>query len=277
MPDGQSTASRIPEGMTAIDVHCHVYPDELAQRAIQGINEFYGFDRETLDGTSSGLAQAIEDAPIGRCVIHSVATRPTQVEAINDFIAAKAAEEPRFTGFMAMHQDHEDPEGEIDRAIGLGLRGIKIHPDTQQVDVDDPRLMDVYEIAQDRGIPLIIHCGDVRLDHSHPRRTKRVLEAFPDLVVDAAHLGGWSVFDEAVKHLKDERCLMDMSSSIGLLGVERVSELVRIHGIDRIMFGSDYPMWDPAHELELFASAGWSERELEAMLHDNALRFLGEA
>ena len=34
---------------------------------------------------------------------------------------------------MAMHQDYPNPEAEIERAIGLGLRGMKLHPDTQKV------------------------------------------------------------------------------------------------------------------------------------------------
>lgn len=49
-----------------------------------------------------------------------------------------------------MHQDFEDMEGEIDRAIQLGLKGVKIHPDTQKVNMDDPRLMRLYEIIEGR-------------------------------------------------------------------------------------------------------------------------------
>lgn len=268
--------ANIPDGLQAIDTHCHIYPAKIAPKAVQAVGNFYSIEMDVCDGTAQGLAAATADAPIDRFIVHSVATRPDQVASINDFIANECAQDTRMTGFMTLHQDFPDPEGEIDRALSLGLRGIKLHPDTQRVNMDDPRLMTVYEIAQARNIPLIIHCGDYRYDFSHPRRMKRILHDFPDLVVNAAHFGGWSIYDLAVEYLEHERCFMDMSSSIALLGMRRIEELTRIHGTDRIMFGSDFPMWNPADELELFTSAHFTEAELQKLLRGNALRFLGE-
>ena len=133
---------------------------------------------------------------------------------------------PNFVGFMAMHQDYPNPEAEIERAIGLGLRGMKLHPDTQKVNMDDDRLMRIYEPIEGR-MPLVMHCGDYRTDFSHPRRMKRILHEFPNLVVDAAHFGGWSVFDLAVEYLENENCFLDMSSSQKFLGRRRTRELLR--------------------------------------------------
>ena len=62
---------------------------------------------------------------------------------------------------------------------------MKLHPDTQMVDMDDPRLMTIYEIIEGK-MPIVIHCGDYRYDYSHPKRIKRIIAAFPDLVVKAA-------------------------------------------------------------------------------------------
>lgn len=263
--------------MQVIDCHCHVYPTKIAQRAVEAVGNFYSIEMDVRDGTTAGLLAACEGSPISRHIIHSVATRADQVPSINDFIASECAEHPQFVGFMTLHQDMTDDEveSEINRAEALGLRGIKLHPDTQRVNMDDPRLMRIYEIAEGR-LPMIIHCGDYRYDFSHPRRMKRILQAFPNLVVDAAHFGGWSVFDLAVEYLEDERCFMDVSSSIALLGMRRVSELVRIYGTERIMFGSDFPMWDPIVELNAFTSGSFSASELEDMLSNNARRFMGE-
>ncbi len=162
---------------------------------------------------------------------------------------------------MAMHQDLEDPEVEIERAIGLGLRGMKLHPDTQKVDMDDPRLMSVYEMIAGR-LPLIVHTGDYRTDFSHPRRLKNILHTFPDLVVDAAHFGGWSIPEIGYDVLHDENVFIDVSSSLAFLGNRRTRELVSMWGADRVMFGSDFPMWDPAHEYDTFTSLGFSDGEL---------------
>lgn len=261
--------------MRVTDIHAHIYPDKVAERASQSIGNFYHLVMEEKEGSVSNLICQIEGSGIERCVVHSVAVRPKTVTSINDFIARTCDEHPEFVGFMTLHQDTEDPEAEIERACAMGLRGIKLHPDTQEVNMDDDRLMRVYEVAQRRGLPLIIHCGDYRYDYSHPRRLKRILHEFPRLVVDAAHFGGWSVFDYALEYLEDERCFLDVSSSMHFLGPRRTRELIEIYGYDRILFGSDFPMWNPKSELQTFLSLGFSQGTYERMCWHNADRFLG--
>ncbi|MBP3894819.1 MAG: amidohydrolase family protein [Atopobiaceae bacterium] len=260
--------------MAVVDVHVHIYPDKISERATQSIGRFYNIAMDAEDGSVERLTDSLASTPITHCVVCSVAVKPGTVGSINDFIAHEVRENESLIGLMAMHQDFPDPEAEIDRAIALGLRGIKLHPDTQAVNMDDPRLMKVYEIAEDRHLPLIIHCGDYRYDYSHPRRLKRILHAFPNLVVDAAHFGGWSIQDYALEFLENERCFLDMSSSMHSLGPRRTRELVYAYGTDRIMFGSDFPMWEPADEYAKFTSLGFADDELEDMCWHNAERFL---
>ena len=265
-------ASPLPAEVT--DVHVHVYPDAIAERAAQSVGAYYGVPMAG-DGTVSCLRAMIAGSPIARCVIHSVAVKAKNVQHINDFIAATVAADPgRLVGFMTMHQDFPDPEGEIDRARALGLRGIKLHPDMQRVNMDDPRMMRVFAIAEDRGLPVIVHCGDYRHDFSHPRRLRAVLAAFPRLVVDAAHFGGWSIYEQGYDFLHDQRCYVDMSSSMDILGDRRTAELARLFGCGRVLFGSDYPMSDPAEVLRRFARQGLSASEMARMCHENAEGFL---
>ncbi|MEE1158005.1 MAG: TatD family hydrolase [Atopobiaceae bacterium] len=261
--------------MPVVDVHAHIYPDKVAEKASQSIGNFYHIPMEEQDGSVWRLLNEIDGSDITRCVVHSVAVRPGTVESINDFISATCKEHQEFVGFMTLHQDTPDIEAEIERACGLGLHGIKLHPDTQAVNMDDDRLMPVYEIAERRGLPLIIHCGDYRYDYSHPRRLKRILHEFPQLVVDAAHFGGWSIQDYALEFLEDERCYLDMSSSMRFLGPRRTRELVETYGYDRILFGSDFPMWQPINELKTFRAVGFSQDALDRMCWYNTERFLG--
>lgn len=261
--------------MPVVDVHVHIYPDKISERATQSVGRFYNLEMEAENGSVSRLDELTRDSAITHCVVHSVAVKPQTVGAINDFIADAVAHNDRFIGFAAMHQDLDNPETELARAMEMGLCGIKLHPDTQEVDMDDPRLMRVYEIAERRGLPLTIHCGDYRYDYSHPRRLKRILHEFPRLVVNAAHFGGWSLQDYALEFLEDERCFLDISSSMRSLGPRRTRELVYRYGCDRILFGSDFPMWKPAEVLAQFSSLGFGEAEMEAMCWHNAERFLG--
>lgn len=260
--------------MTVIDCHCHIYPEKIAARAVESVGDFYSIAMDAPGGTAEELLALCEGTPITHHIVHSVATKPSNVESINDFIAAQCAAHPQFIGFATLHQDYPDPTAEIERAISLGLKGLKLHPDTQGVDMDDPRLMAIYEIIAGR-LPLIVHTGDYRYDYSHPRRLKRILHTFPDLVVDAAHFGGWSVYDLAVEFLEDERCFLDMSSAQAFLGPRRTYELTKLYGTDRLMFGSDYPMWAPAEEFRMYDALPFADAEKERLFHRNAERFLG--
>ena len=261
--------------MPVIDAHAHIYPDKIASKAVHAINAFYGIPMENPHGTSETLLKTCEGTPISHFIVHSVATTAHAVTSINNFISEQCRLHPQFIGFGTMHQDFEDPEAEIDRMIELGLHGVKLHPDTQEVNMDDPRLMEIYEIMEARGLPLAVHTGDFRHDYSHPRRLKNVLRTFPDLVVDGAHLGGCFIYDVGYDVLHAERLFVDASSTISVVGPRRFGELVRMWGTDRVMFGSDFPMWNPYAEYVVMASCGFTDDELENLLCKNAERFTG--
>lgn len=261
--------------MAVIDAHAHIYPEKIAGKAVDAIGDFYVVDMKGPGGTPESLLSVREQAPITHFIVHSVATTPKAVTTINDFIAEQAAAHPEFIGFGTMHPDFEDKEAEVERVIELGLHGFKIHPDTQMVDADDPRLMEFYEIIAGR-LPITIHTGDYRYEYSHPRKVAHVLDAFPELIVDAAHFGGWSIYDQGYDHLgKYENLLVDTSSSQPIMGDRHTAELVRMWGVDRVMWGSDSPMWSPVSEYETFKGLDFTEEEFEKMLWRNAERFAG--
>ena len=264
--------------MPIIDAHAHIYPDKIAPRAVPAIGTFYLVPMQG-EGTADDLLARYGECGITHAIVHSVATTAKSVPTINSFIADQCARHPEFIGFGTMHQEFEDVEAEVERALALGLHGFKLHPDTQQVNMDDPRLMDFYEIIAGR-VPLVLHTGDYRYDYSSPRRLVKVLKTFPDLVVNAAHLGGWSIYDVGydVLHedlLGEERLFVDASSAFAFTGRRHMRELVRMWGADRVMFGTDYPMWQPAQELNEMMNCSLTDDELEKILWKNAEAFSG--
>lgn len=259
--------------MTVYDFHAHIYPQKIAAKAVEGVGNFYRLKMHE-DGTVERLLKCGDDAGIDRFIVHSVATGARQVQSVNDFIAATVKEHPdRLTGFGTMHADFEKPCEEIERMMALGLSGVKIHPDSQLFYVDDPRMFEVYDCIRGK-LPILVHCGDYRYDYDSPERVRRVLDNFPDLTFIAAHFGGWSVQDLALEYLLDTGCYLDCSSSMMYLGNKRSAELIRAYGAERFLFGSDYPMWNPASELERLRGIGLTEEELGLMLSGNAERIL---
>ena len=269
-----------------IDAHAHIYPEKIASRAVSAIGQFYGVEQSMAGkGSAADLLAVTERSAITHFIVHSVATSARSVPTINTFLAEHAAAHPEFIGFGTMHPDvpPEEMEAEVERALALGLRGFKLHPDTQQTNMDDPRLMTFYEIIAGRA-PLVVHTGDYRHDYSSPRRLVRILRAFPDLTVDAAHLGGWSIYERGYDIIHEppaiphpERLFVDASSSFVFTGHRRMRELIRMWGADRVMFGSDYPMWDPAAELDEMLHCDLSDDELDLVLCRNAEVFCGLA
>ena len=131
-------------------------------------------------------------------------------ELVEGRIAAEVANaEGAFTGLGTLHPDSEQPEQDFRELAELGLRGVKLHPDFQQFEADSDRAMRIYELCAEAGLPVLVHTGDHRFDYSNPNRIAHVLRAFPNLKLIAAHLGGWSIWDEAVSLLPDYPNLMD--------------------------------------------------------------------
>lgn len=261
------------KGFDVIDFHAHIYPEKIAERAVESVGDFYGIEMDC-QGTAADLLKQGEKCGARGYVVQSVAVTAERVEAINDYIAKECQAHGEFFGFGTMHADYKDKIREAERLRSLGLRGVKIHPDTQMFDMDDERMFELYDYLRQNDLPLLIHCGDYRYDYSHPRRLKRILRLFPGLKAIGAHFGGWSVADLALEYLKDEDCFVDTSSSFWMLGMKRAKELIREYGAERVLFGTDFPMWDMESELESFFKMDLTDDERHLILHKNAEKIL---
>lgn len=257
-----------------IDAHAHIFPDKIAARAADGISSFYNM-RVRFDGTVSSLLEENRRAGVDMALVQSVATVPEQVHNINSFVAEQVKLHPQeLVGFGALHPDFPDIEAETERIISLGLKGIKLHPDFQQFNIDDERAFPIYEAAEGR-LPILFHVGDNRYDFSSPKRLYNVMKRFPKLTIIGAHLAGWTKWEEAAELFSDGKIYADLSSSLYALTPEHAAELIRNLGTDWVMFGTDYPMWSAADELKRFNSLPLTEQEREDILYRNAARLLG--
>lgn len=262
--------------MQVFDFHCHIYPDKIAERAANATGAFYNTGAPQCRGTVSDLLAVHDAAGISGALVQSVATAPAQVRSINEFIARTVSEHPdRLVGFGTLHPESEDIEGDVDHLIELGLKGVKLHPDIQKFALDDPRCMALFEACADR-LPFLVHAGDDRFSYSNPKQFVPVLDAFPHTTVIAAHLGGHSVWDEAADSFcgKYEQLWVDTCSCSFCLPPEKIETLIRRYGADRVLFGSDYPMWDPKRELEFFLTLPFGDEEFEKILSKNAKTLL---
>lgn len=261
--------------MKVFDAHCHIYPAKIAQKAAAATAAFYDNLGETYDGTVQTLFA--KGAGIDRFLVQSVATKPEQVGCINEFIAAEAAQFPdRLYGFGALHPESETLTEDIAHLRELGLHGVKLHPDIQHFRLDSKECFALCE--QCEGVlPLLLHTGDRRYSFSNPEQLLPLLHRFPRLTVIAAHFGGYSVWEEAARRLagRFENLWVDCTSSLYAMDDGRAKELIVAYGAERVLFGTDYPMWNPARELERFVGLRLPQRDAENILYNNAARLFG--
>jgi predicted TIM-barrel fold metal-dependent hydrolase len=260
--------------MKYFDAHTHIFPAKIAEKAVTFLEDYY-HHRWPGSGDINDLLSAMDQAQVSASLIFSCATRPEQVTAANDFLAAAQNKFPgRFYAFGTLHPDHKDISGEFQRIKDLGLKGLKIHPDFQKIYINEPKMMRIYELAGD-SFPVTIHMGDRRTDFSSPWRLAKVLDELPHLKVIAAHFGGYSEWDEVKRHLVGREVWFDTSSTFWELPAENAREIALAHGTDKILFASDYPASLPAQAIADVLTMNLSDEDNEKIFHLNAEKLFG--
>ena len=259
-----------------IDAHCHIYPDKIALKATKATENFYQLNETELDGTVSMLKSLGQKAGVSHFIVQSVATAPSQVSSINRFIASTVEENKGLmTGLGTLHPDSDDIKRDVAEIISLGLKGVMLHPAIQKFKIDDYRCLKIYEECEGK-LPILMHTGDNRYDYSNPNRLKPILDIYENLTVIGAHFGGWSIWEEASKQLHEYKNLyVDCSSTFYGLEDEKIIELIDMYGEDKVLFGTDYPMWTPKTEVDRFFSLNLSEKKNKKILSENAAKLFG--
>jgi predicted TIM-barrel fold metal-dependent hydrolase len=257
-----------------IDFHTHAFTDALAPSAMASLVENSGIPAY-YDGTISGLVRSMDAAGVDVSVIQPVATKPKQVVPINDWAASVASD--RIVPFGAMHPDFPDPAAEMARMRGLGIRGIKMHTEYQAFAPDEPRLWPVYEAAVENDLVFLFHAGEdlgVPTLLGTAEAFAGMLDRFPGLCVVLAHMGGFRQWEAARDLLVGRNIYLDTAYTIGQLDDEAFLTMIREHGADRVLFGSDGPWTDSAAELAHIRSLPLAPREIDAITGGNAARLL---
>jgi predicted TIM-barrel fold metal-dependent hydrolase len=268
-----------PRRHTIIDFHAHVFPDDLAPRAITQL-EKNGGTRAPYNGTVQGLLASMRAAGIQQTVLQPVATRPEQVEPINRWsLSLRGRRE--LIPFGALHPNLS-PEA-LDQQIKFlkvhGFLGIKLHPDYQNFHPDEDRLEAFYRALEKSGLIVLFHSGiDLGLYPpvmAGPEHIARVHKAFPGLIIVAAHMGGYKMWDDVESYLVGHSIWLDTAYCAPDCPQRQFVDIVRAHGANRILFASDGPWGDQQENLQYLRSAGLTDDELVAIEGKNAENLLG--
>lgn len=233
-----------------IDVHTHALHPKISEKVIAQLHAHYGIT-PVGNGHAEDLLARADRAGLDKVVIHTAATEPAQVIPANNWSIELQKSDSRVISFGTMHPDYDDPEKEFARLERHGVKGLKFHPDFQGFFMDEPRFYEILEMIQGRFIAMF-HVGDKlppEKNPSCPVKLGQIHRNFPDLKIIAAHMGGYCHWKWAVEHLAGTGVYMDTSSAIPFMDDSTLREIVKKHPRDKLLFGSDYPLFDPGESM----------------------------
>lgn len=299
---------------TIIDAHVHTYQTrEVGLQAKEGFSatDYAGTPAELLnlmqsceiskavmvnmlpladmrDAALDSLPGTLTESQYNEAVKEIDARMLGRLERRNAWTCGLATEHPNLIPFINLDPLMDEPTmtAEItSRVNNQGARGIKLHPASQRFFPGDRRLWPAYRSAQQLGLPVIYHGGlfSANSQYSQPTNLTEVLESFPSLTVVMAHLG-LGYYDEAAAMAEkypnlqfDCSAVINRTEAGGGLTDAELTVLIRKIGVERVMFGSDFPFFDPVTAVERFFRLDLSEQEKRLILADNAIRIYGLA
>lgn len=276
-----------------IDFHTHTFPDKIAAATIELLKQKSRTENFS-DGTTHGLSEQLKKNGIDLAVVLPVVTNPLKTAKINDAAALvnERTAETHVFSFGGMHPDTPDYKSELKHIAALGLKGIKLHPAYQQVDLDDIRYERIVGYADELGLIVSVHGGvDIGIegDWSTPARARKLFDDVKPRKLVMAHMGGWMMWNDVKKYLCGQPLYLDTSFSCGSFGYqssvpqserlqplteEEFTEIIRLHGADKVLFGTDSPWSDHAAQLALIRRQPLSEEEKRQILGENAKKLL---
>lgn len=266
--------------MEIIDSHCHIWPEKVAQKAKDFLEQ--AFNHKMIDlPVADNLLKYMDEAGISKSITSSVASRPDQVVSINNWLFS--IKNQRFIPFASMHPFYYEFAGkdkladEMKRISDYAF-GIKLQPEFQNFYIDDEKVFPLYEMLQELDLPVIFHCG-IELSSpgevkSSPERMIKVLEKFPEMKVIGAHMGGFMMWEEVLEKLAGKNIYFDTSDSIRAMKPELLNAFFEKHGFDKIIYGSDFPMQSPKEEVTFIKNLNISDENKEKILSTNASNLL---
>ncbi len=282
-----------------IDFHTHIFPDRIASGAIHSLEKASEMKAYT-DGTLLAERSSMEKAGVDLSINLPVLTNPAQADKVNDSLMKSASTlyEQGILTFGGMHPLYENYREKLRSLKENGIKGIKLHPAYQRVDLNDLRNMNIIDCASELGLLVLVHAGDdIGIPEHNYADIRMVLDVIDTLRPPAlvlAHMGGWNGWDDVRRYVCGAPVWFDTAFSIGEIpplphpdhpekegkvrfnmSDEAFLSLVKAHGADRVLFGTDLPWADQKEYVERISKMPFTEGEKARIFGENAKALLG--
>jgi predicted TIM-barrel fold metal-dependent hydrolase len=217
----------------------------------------------------------LDTAGIDTAVIMTYTDLPGLNPQALEYIVDAAGQFPgRLVPFVRLNPNYTDDVPDLlRRAVGLGVRGVKLHPTTTLAHPAGPATLMLLRQCADLGLPVLFHCGDD--PYTTPQALGLAADAVPGCVIVLGHMGGYLHVEEAIG-VAEARPNVYLETS-AMPYPELIRSAVARVGSERVIFGSDGPGCNPALELAKVRDLGLPSTDEERILGGNAVRLLGLA
>ena len=272
-----------------IDVHTHLFARPVRQdrdaffEGEPAFKSLYQAPNSRLVGAAE-LIEAMDQNGVERSVVFGFPWQNSDTfKCNNDYIMEVVARYPgRLLGFGCFDACHPMAAAEAERCLAANLAGIgelafyHSGPDERAI----ANLAPVMNICRDKNVPVMIHTNEP-VGHAYPGKSPntlqqiyRMVKRFADNRLILAHWGGGLLFygllkKEVKKALAN--VFFDTAASPFLYDPEIYLVARQIVGLDKVLFGSDYPLLPPDRYIEDMQRAGLTPAEIEAVCGGNAL------
>jgi predicted TIM-barrel fold metal-dependent hydrolase len=273
-------------GKTLVDAHVHLarLPTlklgwerwVMARRVDVDPAQLYDEDGSPIPDRFAGLLdrEGVDCA----ILLAEYSPRVTGVQPIEDIVAVARFDPTRIRVAANVNPHlHHPVAAELRRQLDLGAIALKIHPVHGGFPANARELYPAYAVCQDRGVPVIVHCGTSNFDgavnrFADPIYVEDVAKDFPELTIVLAHGGrGWWYDAAAFLALMRERVWIELSG----LPPRKLPEYYARHDLDRLgrkfIFGTDWPgVPGIRSNAEAVADLGFDDDVLAGILAGNA-------
>lgn len=247
---------KIPEGTEIFDAHAHI-----------------GADVDGRAMTADGMRARMEAAGVSKSIVFPL-NDPNAREDFsgpNDVLWEAYEQYPDlFVPFFRLNP-HQDYEREFERCLETGFEGLKLHPVSQKFELDEPKVVRLFEMAAEADLPVLIHAGFGMRRIVEPLLP--TVEKHPELRLILGHSAMIEVLEAARTFADHPNVLFETS----VVQLKDLYVLFTTLDPSRIAYGSDIPYGDlpsTLHATIAAAEAAGVENEaLKGILSGNIRRW----
>ena len=253
-----------------IDAHVHLFTQKIIAN-VSTKSEMAAKLHLQTDEAAKRIGTAALGKALGRAGVHPALMLPTAsadgVSKVNRAAMATAADCDYLITAGTLHPECKDLKAEIAALHSAGIRAIKLCSFSQGFILDAPATMAMFAqieafnrkhshhffVVLDTFYKAAVYFGTDPRCTTDPAALNRLVQTFPGVTFVGAHMGGLTApFEDIIRCLPAaDNLYLDTSNAAHTLNESEFIRLLQIHGPDRILFGTDWPWFDPGEEILL--------------------------